>query len=87
MASDEDELEEVLRRIRENMSRLEILWQKIENLAEEQEEGMEGVDGKSVAVKLHRIREMINQVEIKLDRLEESVSNTESLRFRIRNEV
>lgn len=81
-------LREMLDDLKDGLIRLESIWKEIEIITgsdAEQETG-EGIQGiRSTAMKLGEIRDLLNQVEIKLDSLEDRVSTIESMKFRIRS--
>lgn len=87
MAKDKHDLRAQLQYIQQGIARLEAVWERIREMVAEQEDRRSGTDAQSIAVQLGKIRETINQVEVKLDRIEKSVSNIESMRFRIRSEL
>jgi hypothetical protein len=81
-------LREMLEDLKDGLVRLESIWKQIESITESEIDQKAGEDIqviKSATMKLGEIRDLLNQVEIKLDSLEDRVSAIESMRFRIRS--
>ncbi len=81
MAEETRSLTETLKEIEKGLSLLEQMWSEIQQLATDDHTG--GIQ--EITMRLSSLRETIDQVEIRLTRVEGQVSEIESMRFRIRS--
>ena len=81
MTNERSNMRATLSEIEDGLNRLERIWAKIEQMT-----GEDGTtDIQEIAVLLNSLRDMIDQVEVRLARIEGQVSDIESMRFRIRS--